>query len=281
MHRLILMMMVCTMNIMPKSNDRQISNLQIFNKAYLTENVLDVISSIRKYTDKKICVYDIKTFPDKRFQNFKNYFGISSDKGENIEIWLSENFPEQVLVHELLHILLRLEGFPEIYRNENYIRETVGTSNINLIDNIQSILSSTIDHQIIYTRMKDNEKLEPESYIQALIEMKFKRLHKTEQGSKKYRNIEIFYRQQDLFVLFDLHIFGELSKKLQIEYSKMHPELVSFFNTLNTSVQKIGFDSPIQAKKSADYIITSIIRFGDVNNLDRRINNLWRCLFVK
>jgi len=261
----------------------QITNLEIFNQSYLTINVMNVLSLIRTYTEKPISINRIADFPDPRFQNFKGYFGIGTDKGDTIKIWISDDFPEQVLVHELLHVLLRFEGYPEIFRDLNYLKKYIGktAANQNLIDNLQSVLSSTIDHQIIYPRMGSIAELRTEDYFETLVRAKTNRVNKKNKNSLRYKNIDVFYRQQDLNVLFDLQAFGPSSQLLIQKYSNTYPELYSYFQALNSFVQETGFSTPIVAKESAEKILSGIIEYGEKHNLDQRVNNLWRCLFVK
>jgi len=158
----------------------QMTNLEIYNQSYLTTNVLEIVSLIRKYSDKPITINHIADFPDPRFLHFKGYGGISTDKGDKIKVWLSDNFPEQVLVHELLHVLLRYEGYPEVHRYigdvDKYIGKTVADERMS--DELQSVFSSTIDHQVIYPRMRSMPELETKEYFEALTQTKGSRKNK-------------------------------------------------------------------------------------------------------
>jgi len=93
--------------------------------------------------------------------------------------------------------------------------------------------------------------------------------------------MDVFYRQQDINVLFDLQTFGPSGQSLIGKYANAYPDLYAYFLTLNSSVQETGFSTPALLKQSAEKILSGLIEYGERRKLDQRVNNLWRCLFVR
>lgn len=87
-----------------------------------TENIRKVIRMLREHSDnREITVRDIKESPVAT-----SYLGTVMQSPESITVYLNfsylEKVYEAVTVHELLHVVLDYEGFPDVVIGENVAR---------------------------------------------------------------------------------------------------------------------------------------------------------------
>ena len=83
-----------------------------------TFNTQKVINMLKEYSDnREIIIKDISCHPTS-----KNSLGAVIEMPETIIVYLntlySEKIQEATFVHEILHVILNLEGYPQIIKNK-------------------------------------------------------------------------------------------------------------------------------------------------------------------
>jgi hypothetical protein len=248
-----------------------------------TKNGLRAISMLRKYTDKNILVKDIRELAGRpSFPGVESYLGASENTSENIIIYLNFSYPntcEATFIHEMLHKILRYEGFPEVIIDQ----EKANTLHIQykqFLPKLQSLFSSIIDHPEIFRRIESEFDLDLHSYYQIQVQQKINRFHKSWKEEPK-NDQYYFFRQQDILIGLEYFFYPPIYKEriLQV-FNELSPDAYASCSSLYEKVKKIGFYTPESAHQSGKMIKAHIIRYGERKGA-RIFNKTWEALEIK
>jgi len=241
-----------------------------------TENTIKAVNMLNKYTDKAIQVRDIKELPD-----IGSYLGAAYIDDEII-IHLNCSYPidiqEATFIHEVLHLVLRYEGFPKVEINETIAR-TLPSQFISVLPKLRSHFSSTIEHPQIFKRMESEFTLNLPRYYGVQVQQKLNRLNKGlnyPKGSKQY----YFFRQQDILIGLEYFFYPQYYKnKILSVFKEAYPNAYTSCLSLYNKVKKIGFNSPKSAYESAKIIKAHVIRYGRRKSVGV-FNKMWKALEI-
>jgi hypothetical protein len=248
-----------------------------------TKNGLRVINILRKYTNKNILVKDIRELvAHPSFPGVESYLGASDNTPENIIIYLNFSYSdtcEATFVHEVLHIILRYEGFPEVIIDQEKAN-TLPNQFRQVLPKLQSFFSSTIDHPEIFRRMGSEFDLNLHSYYQIQVQQKINRFHKSLKEESK-NDQYYFFRQQDILIGLEYFFYPPNYKEriLQV-FNELYPDAYASCSSLYEKVKKIGFHTPESAYQSGKMIKAHIIRYGERKGA-RIFNKMWEALEIK
>jgi len=249
-----------------------------------TRNGFRAIEMLRKYTNKNILVKDIRELAGHlSFPGVESYLGVSDNAPENIIIYLNFSYPntcEATFVHEVLHIILHYEGFPQVIINQ----EKANTLPIQLrqgLPKLQSFFSSTLDHPEIFRRMESEFDLDLSSYYQIQVQQKINRFHKSLKEGAKRSQQYYFFRQQDILIGLEYFFYPPNYKETILQvFNEFHPDAYASCSSLYEKVKKIGFYTRESAYQSGKMIKAHIIRYGERKGVGI-FNKMWEALEIK
>jgi hypothetical protein len=246
-----------------------------------TKNAIKAIDRLRSYTTKPIIQKDIRELAsDPVYYSASSYLGATLNTPEFIIIYLSDKYPEASFVHEILHIILDYEGFPNVSINEGFARRNLPSQLINVLPKLQSNLSSTIDHPEVYRRIESDYNLDLEAYYEIEFQQKVNRFNKMISISKSNEQY-YFFRQQDILIGLDYFLWRDHGEKLLKLFRKYYPDAYSSCLSLFKKISKSGFKTPKQSYQSAKAIKMHLINYGKKMLLKKKYNDLWKALEIK
>jgi hypothetical protein len=249
-----------------------------------TENTLKVVGMLRKHTGKKVLIKDIKELSDDPvFSGAEFYLGATYNGPESIIVYLNLYHPntcEATFVHEILHIILEYEGFPEIIINQAIAR-TLPPQFSRVLPKLQSFFSSTIDHPEIFKRMESEFELNLSPYYEIQVQQKLNRFQKGLKTESEKNQQYYFFRQQDILIGLEYFFFPKNYKERVLQaFNRFYPDAYASCLSLYKRVRKVGFNSSKSSYQSAKMIKTHIIRYGERKKVGI-FNRMWEALEVK
>jgi len=249
-----------------------------------TRNGLKVIGMLRKYTDKSIFVKDLRELAGHpSFPGIESYLGASDNAPENVIIYLNFSYPntcEATFVHEVLHIILRYEGFPEVIIDQEKA-SVLPIQFRQVLPKLQSFFSSTIDHPEIFRRMESEFDLDLSPYYEIQVQQKINRFHKGLREELKRDQQYYFFRQQDILIGLEYFFYPPNYKETILQvFNQFYPDAYASCSSLYEKVKKIGFYTPESAYQSEKIIKTHIIRYGERKGVGI-LNKMWDALEIK
>ncbi len=247
-----------------------------------TENTRRAIKTLKKYSSKPIEVRDIKELILPDSPKPVTYCGATDETEDSFIIWLSGKCPEETFVHEVIHQILHLEGFPAVLIDDYYLENTIPKKYHNLIDKLSGFLGSTFSHPEVFRRMETLYDFDLDNCYEMEFRQKMNRFKKSFSDETKDKNNLLFSDQQEILTGLDYYLWGESHKKTLTDI-----QLINFPSAYNACVDlykrcsKIGFSTPSNMHKSAQLIKKTIIDYGENNHLNKDINNLWRALDIR
>lgn len=249
-----------------------------------TENTEKVINRLRRYTDKPIEVKDIAEFAHTpSLAHIVSYLGATKEYSNKIEVHLNLSKPEDVreavFVHELLHIVLKYEGFPGIAIRADLVRSLQPSIASNL-ENLRNRFSSTIDHLHIYKRMVTDFNLSFDLYFEELVQAKIRRFEKFPYKARDKDAEYYFYVQQDILDGLDYYQFpNPYDQKILTTFRETCPEGFASCLGLYEKINKIGYSTPQLMYRCANLIRGQIIKYGHKKAVGT-FNQFWSALSV-
>lgn len=224
----------------------------------ITDNIKKLIKIWNKTSDMLIRVYDIeKAKNDYRFISYINDLGFTyvNAFGE-IEMYVSDIYPEATIIHEILHHILRVEGYcttkvnlSDIFFYPKYILDTA--------KEFADAITNHMDHLIIDVRIKDYN-------------LDFKRMCNLEylrmnNDLEKFKNVELneieWLINSLLFAIrsFDCYSFYEPNRKRIFNLLKeVNQQGYKYSKKLYDDVVQNGFLSKEAFKESSLLVINKL-----------------------
>jgi hypothetical protein len=239
-----------------------------------TKNTKKALQELQKFTTIPVIVKDIS-----EFTQFKiNTLGAVDRKEDKIVIYLSNKCPEQSYLHELIHVILGYEGYPEATINEEFLNKNIPSKWHRLIPKLQADFSSVITHPEVFRRMGEEYSLDIDSYYKIQVQQKIDRFTKAIRN--KNDPYYYFYRQQDILQGLDFFMWPDHNEKLLAIFKKDFPETYDSCVLLKTGLEAIGFRTPEATRESAKTIKEHIVNYGKDWDVDVKIQNMWLTLEI-
>jgi hypothetical protein len=218
-------------------------------------------------------------------ESVKKYYGGATELEAEIVIALNYEMPEtnqDTFIHEILHLILKYEGYPEIFINQNVLIKNIPEQYYNIVYTLRDFLKSAIDHPEIFRRMGKDFQIDMSECHKYDVQLKSTRYSEKMDDGKK----GIFTIQQDILDGHEYFYFDETNSKFMIKILRDNsPRAYDVCLGLSKQTMKTGFMNPSNARKSAQVILDRIIKFGDKNNSltpDGFDSNLiWKCFEIK
>ena len=218
-----------------------------------------MLNLLRRHSSKPVQVRDIAELG-------LTYLGAGKEYSNWIEVHLnttmSESVQEAVFIHELLHILMRNQGFPGIAIRAD-IRSRIHLDLIPHLEKSRDLFSSTIDHLKIYGIMQEEFSLDLNAYFKDQVEGKVRRFRKFPYRDH-HKDAEYFFQvQQDILDGLNYHLFPEpFKQEILTMFESTTLEGFQACSALFGKVSKIGSQTPEQLFKCAEVIKDQIVNYG-------------------
>ncbi len=245
------------------------------NKTKLAEEYL------YKHTDKKIKVISLDEYEELTgLEGVKEYHGASGRSDSDIFIALNHkcvDIHEQIYIHEVLHHILRFEGYPEAQVNWDFVNSNFTPKYQPILKKIQANFSSVIAHPEIYKRMKNVYELDMSPYFDSLVRNKKSRFNKM--PTNNY--IELTFANQENildgleYFYYDKNQKEKIVKIFKSKSMSAFKECLNLFQIINS----IGMYKPSSCRIAAEQIKNQIFIYGEKNNIGI-INKVWKSIKI-
>lgn len=249
-----------------------------------TSNTKKMVSLLERCTKKPIQIRDIAEFANKPgLAHIANYLGEVKEYSNRIEVHLNFSKPESVceavFVHELLHVMLRYQGFPGIATpmEEQY---RLPANLVPLLERMRSLFSSTIDHLKIYKVMQAEFNLDSSLYFKDQIDAKLRRFSKFSYKDTPKNAEYYFHIQQDILDGLNYYEFPESFKQqILTVFMETDSDGLASCSALHRKLNKIGYSTPENMFKCANEVKDWIIKYGEKKSVGV-VNLLWQAIHV-
>jgi hypothetical protein len=245
-----------------------------------SQSVSSAIQMLRRLSDqRKIIVKNIREMPIPG-----SYLGAVMQLEDRIDIYCDLSRPEivrqAILVHEIVHIVLSREGFPEIVVKEN-VSSDLPPQQQGLATRLRDRFKSAIDHPEVFRRMTSTFELNLDSYFDAQVDQKLRMFQSGSKG-KSWRDQDYYFeRQQD--IMWGIEFFWYPSKQrdqILLAFQNTHPDSHQSCLSLYSKIKGIGFQTPTSCYESAQIMKSHIISYGE-NRKTGAFNRMWEALHVR
>jgi hypothetical protein len=250
-----------------------------------TENTIKVLDMLKKHTDKRIFVKDIRKFAnDPTYSGAESYLGAVDGRSDSIIVYLNVSklhTCEATFVHEILHQILKYEGFPDIVIYNDIALDLPPQIQM-VLPKLQSFFSSTIEHPEIFKRMASDFNLDLLPYYEVHLQQKIDRFKRRLDKDFKVRAEYYFYAQQDILDGLEYYSYPpKYREEILRIFKECSPDAcVSCSFLYDAKIRKIGFNTPALSYESAKIIKDHIIKYGEKKSTGI-FNKMWEALEIK
>jgi hypothetical protein len=243
------------------------------------ETALDLLA---KLSSKPVQVCDIQQLANRTSQSyFETYLGANEDVSGNFIIYLNTSHPERiqeaVFFHELLHLMLKYEGFPQIEINssiwsrlEPSVQESLGKLRIHF--------ASVLDHHIVFRRMRKLIGFDLSAYFDVQVSQKQQRFDQMPRVlDVVMRN---FYVQQDILIGLEYFLYPQPQRgRILTAFKNKDPIAYASCGALRDKISKNTVKTPAELFRVAEQVESHIIKYGEKKSIGK-INLMWKALDI-
>jgi hypothetical protein len=244
-----------------------------------TENTQKAISSLRKVTTNEILFLSKAQFEEKfktKLSGNGAHYYLDDKHYICIDNTRSHSEQECTYVHECLHAILRIEGYPCCYLEG--IREFRDEEKKSLM-NISGRITDALHHPEIYQRMTNDYNLNMGIYFENLLTTKIDRLEKVKREGLD--NISIVYMNQQNFIDAIEYFFYPKEVKFKIfqKIKEILPDNYSFLKGIKP--KKLRFETPENSKSTINDFLKRIKKYGQKRNAEMLNEAVWNLMLIK
>jgi len=245
-----------------------------------SRSVSSAIHILRRLSDeRKITVKDLREVPIPG-----SYLGALMRFEDRIDIYCDQSRPEivreAIIVHEILHVILSREGFPEVIVEESTY-SGLPPQQRDVLTRLKDRFKSAIDHPEVFRRMISMFELDLDSYFDAQVEQK---LHMFQSDSlDRTAKSQNYYFHGQQSIMWGIELFWYPRKQrdqIQSAFRRTHPDSHQSCVLLYNKVKEVGFQTPTSCYESAQIMKSHIISYGE-NRKIGAFNRMWEALHVR
>ncbi len=193
------------------------------------------------------------------------------DEDHNL-IYLNEELPEHMAVHELLHPTLRSEGYPDLYFEPSRVRRSSDYQE-RFKGQVTALLNK-FDHLEIYRRMEEVFGLDMAPYRRHVeVELYKLTLPLVREGVLNFS----LGKQAQILTILELLKLRPKNGRLLALYRSRSRDTYNVAEGLYQDLKAIGCSTPEDAMQSAHVLTDRIIKIGETLG-DDATNDVWRAL---
>ena len=247
-----------------------------------TTSAETALALLATLSDKPVQVVDIQQLAALPITSyFGAYLGANKETQSNFIVYLNQSYTERiqeaVFFHEILHLLLKYEGFPQITVNLNIGR----TLRPNLLDSLVKLrihFASVIDHHIVFPRMRQLVGFDLSEYFDVQVSQKQLRLDRAWEPNTVIRN---FYAQQDILIGLEYFLYPEPQRsRILMVFKSKNPSAYASVEDLREKVSQTAVMTPTELFHVAEQVKSHIIKYGEKKALGQ-LNLMWKALDIQ
>lgn len=244
-----------------------------------TVNTRKAIDMLKGFTDREIEVKPIEEFRAPGLKQPITYLGITQLSDNRFRIYLSNEYSEAILIHEILHIILRYEGFPVVGFDKTCAERRLPQPVRNCLPVLAGRLASTVDHPEIHRRMENDYDLDMDRYYRIHAERETDKIIR-ESGLTLEHDDHVFVCQQNILSCLDFLLWGKPHAGLLDTFWRHYPEVFNSSQTLRRDVARTGFATPSDAFRSANIIKSHVVDYGKRRFIRKEFTLMWKSLTI-
>jgi hypothetical protein len=243
-----------------------------------TKNTEKALAELRSKTTNKVLTMSLAEL----HQNFNckvdgtgvHFF---HDKTHHIAVdaELPLHLAECTFVHECLHAILRVEGFPCAESDD---QDITSENHLRSLSNITGNVTNAMHHPEIYKRMAADFQLRMDDYFGNVVKAKknrFRKLRSNCQGGIE----EIYLSQQNFLDAVEYFFYPPLFRdEIFSEFNSLFPENCSFMKAIRDKDLRYG--SFKEAKASMESMLDRIRRYASKRGAEALNDQVWDRIFV-
>ena len=241
-----------------------------------------VLALLANLSDKPVRVCDIQqlaALPTTAY--FGTYLGANKEIQSSFMVYLNRSYPEKiqeaVFFHEVLHLILKCEGFPQITVNLN-IASALKPNLLESLGKLRVHFASVIDHHIVFPRMLQLIGFDLSEYFDVQVNQKKLRLDRAREPNHIIRN---FYAQQDILVGLEYFLYPEPQRNRILEVFKdKNPAAHACLTVLRERVAQTTIKTPTDLFHVAEQMKSHTIKYGEKNAIGQ-LNLMWKALDIQ
>ncbi len=246
-----------------------------------TPNTRQAKDILFNHTQKPLIIEDLNKLKLTGKDYSVSDLGVSEERDDKIYIWLSDQYPEAVFLHEILHVILRYQGYPQICINRDFVKKHYPAQVLSSLKNFQIMFASTIEHPEVFRRLEQHFSIDLNKYFDLQVKQQHKRINSKLNKSITANSPPYYlFRQQDILFGLDYFLWGERGKELLALINEQYPLTYQSCCSLFDKIKKTGFTTPDAAHQSAQTVKDHLIEFGQINFLSEYYNNIWVALDI-
>lgn len=190
------------------------------------------------------------------------------------EVYVGDDIPEHMAVHELIHPILWAEGYPDV-RLVQRPGLRYSPKHQELFERHIDGIRDSLEHHEVHRRMRDTYGLDMAPYF----------THKAAEHSLQLDGIvanvsrEIpFFIQKEIIDVLELLAYRDFFRGSLEAYRQATPLAFSFCEQLLEQVTPVGFSTPDDAQRCYEMIRTFLVELGIRVGMNESENDLWRAL---
>ena len=230
---------------------------------------------IREWGDERAIIVK----PIEALKGYKgNAIAAVVETREEIRIYIDFKYStdqiEASYVHELLHVLCTLEGFPNVILNQRY-KKIISPDNWGLAEGLRDDLWTAIQHPYVFIKVINEYDLNLDIYFDDMVYQKILRFNKRETETSDFQLR--FLAQQDILIGLEYFSYPEKHQKQIMKiYEELNP---ASFNACIELYEKLSFDTPKNTFKSGNIMLDFLKEYGRDTDI-ARVNTFWNLLKV-
>jgi len=241
-----------------------------------------VLALLANLSEKPVQVCDIQqlaAIPTTAY--FGTYLGANKETQSTFMVYLNRSYPEKiqeaVFFHEVLHLIIKCEGFPQIKVNLN-IASALKPNLLESLGKLRVHFASVIDHHIVFPRMLQLIGFDLSEYFDVQVNQKKLRLDRARVPNHVIRN---FYAQQDILVGLEYFLYPEPQRNRILEVFKdKNPAAHACSTALREKVAQTTIKTPTDLFHVAEQIKSHTIKYGEKNAIGQ-LNLMWKALDIQ
>ncbi len=230
-----------------------------------TANTRKALEYARQLGGKPVVVRPYEESPRKT-----DSFGQHFDTPQGHFVFVGGPVPEQTLIHELLHVILRKERFPDVRHSAGFVVPRGGED---YAAGVLDVFANTLDHQMVYRRMASDYTLDMAAYHRVVAS---RQLERTNTDPGLYADHT--YVLTEVLLGLDHHLWGDEGQRVAARFRELNADAAGLSLNLHRELEGLGLSAPAGALRAGQIMRDQVVGYGEEHKVHADILRYWRAL---
>jgi len=190
------------------------------------------------------------------------------------EVYVGDDIPEHMAVHELIHPILWAEGYPDV-RLVTRPGLRFSTQKKRLFECNIAGIRDALEHHEVHRRMKDIYGLDMAPYFRhKAAEHSLQLDHLVANVSREFS----FSIQKEIIDVLEMLEYKDFFRGSLDKYHQITPHAFSSCVQLLEQLKPVGFSTPVSSQHCYETVRTFLVELGSRVGMNEAENDLWRGL---